>query len=890
MGIKISVIIPIYNVEKYLEEAIKSIINQSIGFKDNIQLILVNDGSTDNCEKICHKYQNQYPDNIIYIYQENQGVSAVRNTGIKYIKGKYVNFLDGDDKWNIDAFKYAYKFFEQHYDEIDVLVTRIKFFEKNNDYHLLDYRFNKGTQIVDLNEDSQKFNIQLTATSTFIKSSEIGRVRFDTNLKFGEDILFINTVILNKCKIGFIKESIYLYRKRKEHNSAVDSQIFDKSYYLDTPLKSHLGLINYSLKKFDKVLPYIQAVIAYDLLWRFDLLQIYKVLNTKEYLEFYKLSHKILSYIDDEILINNPIHKSERKRCVAITIKTNKLPGGLQMKYVIMCGGYYEHWKTPKHLQVVNGECIVERTIRLLKELGVKDISITSNDKRFDGLGVPRLEHENSYRYEDIKNPKDEQSGILKGYWLDAFYPNFPKNTKVTYLYGDVYYTENALHTIVEYIDSDIKKNMFFSTDWEPLAYRVNDYAAFMKGVKEVKQLQDEGKVTRKNGVAITWELYRYLNGIDINKHEFVPGTYVKINDGSKDADWTSELKVLNKNMNIMKNVFYFSNIKAIGGIETFFYQLARQYQKEDIVIYYKKGDPLQVERLNKYICTRQYQGETIKCERAFFCFNLEIIDKVQAKEYIQIIHGDYKALKIALPSSSPKITKYLGVSQVVCDTYKELTGKELELCYNPTFVPKPRKVLNLISATRLSKEKGKDRIVKLAELLDAANIPYIWTIFTDDKKVIDNPNIVYMKTRLDITDYIANADYLVQLSDSEGYCFSVIESLMLSTPVIVTDCPVYKELGLNEKNSFILDFDLQNVPIDKIYEGLPSFKYTPQKDSWDKYILKRNKDSVKVKTIKKYKDMELNRVNFPSEAPFYVRQDRAEELVAANVCEIVVE
>lgn len=79
--------------------------------------------------------------------------------------------------------------------------------------------------------------------------------------------------------------------------------------------------------------------------------------------------------------------------------------------------------------------------------------------------------------------------------------------------------------------------------------------------------------------------------------------------------------------------------------------------------------------------------------------------------------------------------------------------------------------------------------------MLNESEIPYIWTIFTDDTNKIDNPNIIYMKPRLDISNYIANADYLVQLSDTEGYCYSVIESLCLGTPVIITDMPVMKEL-----------------------------------------------------------------------------------------------
>ena len=78
----INTIIPIYNVEEYLEEAIESVINQTIGFEKNIGLILVNDGSSDNSEKICLKYKEKYPNNILYIKQKNKGVSSARNNGL----------------------------------------------------------------------------------------------------------------------------------------------------------------------------------------------------------------------------------------------------------------------------------------------------------------------------------------------------------------------------------------------------------------------------------------------------------------------------------------------------------------------------------------------------------------------------------------------------------------------------------------------------------------------------------------------------------------------------------------------------------------------------------------------------------------------------------------
>ena len=100
-----SVIIPVYNVENYLHETIESVVDQTIGFEENIQLILVNDGSKDGSLDICREYEKKYPRNVTVVDKENGGVSSARNTGIEYIRGKYVNFLDSDDKWEPQSFE-----------------------------------------------------------------------------------------------------------------------------------------------------------------------------------------------------------------------------------------------------------------------------------------------------------------------------------------------------------------------------------------------------------------------------------------------------------------------------------------------------------------------------------------------------------------------------------------------------------------------------------------------------------------------------------------------------------------------------------------------------------------------------------------------------------------
>lgn len=315
--------------------------------------------------------------------------------------------------------------------------------------------------------------------------------------------------------------------------------------------------------------------------------------------------------------------------------------------------------------------------------------------------------------------------------------------------------------------------------------------------------------------------------------------------------------------------ILYFGNINVVGGCESWLFYMVKKYPEKDITVVYKNGDAKQLERLRKYVRCVKYTGQRIQCEKAFFNYNPAIIDNVDAKEYIQVIHADYKVQSGLTNFTSPKITKYIGVSQLACDRFTEVTGKPCELCYNPIILDKPKRVLRLISATRLTPEKGRPRMIKLAQLLDDAGIPYQWLVFTNDTNGIKNPNVIYMEPKLDISNYIASSDYLVQLSDCEAFCYSVVEALMLGVPVIVTNLPVFKEIGLDDSNSFRLSLDMSNVPIKEIAEKKFNFKYEPPKDNWDKVLAsgentwkEDRKKIIKVKCIRNngYDDLQLKR------------------------------
>ena len=201
------------------------------------------------------------------------------------------------------------------------------------------------------------------------------------------------------------------------------------------------------------------------------------------------------------------------------------------MKYVILSDSdNIEPFKIPRQLSVIDGETLIERTIRLLKENGIKDILITSHDPRFDNLGATRYEP----KFNDYK-PKEG-----KGYWLSAFPVELLKEP-ITFLLGDVYYSEDAIKTIVE---KDTKSILFFCSyknkdktyikhHDEPFAFKVIDTKLFKKHIEIVKKLKDEGKIKRE---PIAWELYRSINGIDIGTH-ILTENYVSINDITCDVD-----------------------------------------------------------------------------------------------------------------------------------------------------------------------------------------------------------------------------------------------------------------------------------------------------------------------------------------------------------------
>ena len=213
------------------------------------------------------------------------------------------------------------------------------------------------------------------------------------------------------------------------------------------------------------------------------------------------------------------------------------------MRYIIMCGGEYKKWETPRHLVKINGEVLVNRTIRLLQEEGVSDIVISvSNGEQYkqlrrvvgDSIAILTMQGNDYVAYEYNK---------CDGYWCDAFIPQI---FSTCYIFGDVVFSKDAIHTIVNTVTDDIElfasappfDKRFSKDSAEPFAFKVVDTTHFKNAIEMTKRLCDNGAFKRH---PIAWELLQVIKRTPINEIDY--NNYTVINDYTCDIDNPEDVK-----------------------------------------------------------------------------------------------------------------------------------------------------------------------------------------------------------------------------------------------------------------------------------------------------------------------------------------------------------
>lgn len=202
---KISIIVPVYNTEKYVEDCIRSVQNQTY---PDFELILVDDGSSDSSGAICDRYT--VDSRIKVLHKPNGGVSSARNTGLKAVSGDWLMFLDSDDTIDADCLKQCLqKCVDDDLDMLQFYNTRFGINKHNIGKHNMPL----------LSDDFLKIRHNVWIGGSFIKREIVAknRIVFDENLKLAEDQIFILKCIYCSRRIEIIDKILYMYRLHGEN-------------------------------------------------------------------------------------------------------------------------------------------------------------------------------------------------------------------------------------------------------------------------------------------------------------------------------------------------------------------------------------------------------------------------------------------------------------------------------------------------------------------------------------------------------------------------------------------------------------------------------------------------------------------------------------------------
>lgn len=359
-------------------------------------------------------------------------------------------------------------------------------------------------------------------------------------------------------------------------------------------------------------------------------------------------------------------------------------------------------------------------------------------------------------------------------------------------------------------------------------------------------------------------------------------------------GEYTELVKLINKPIKTQV-VLYTHWTDIIGGIETFIYNFCLCMKRHyDILVLYDTMHPAQIERLEPHVMVKRNDPTvTIECDTLIMNRVLDRIpDNVVYQKSIQILNGA-KVKGYPFPKDRDLT---LCVSNYVQQCWKDDDPDSIVI-RNLVKVEEPKEMpLLLVSATRIdTPDKGDNRMVKLGKLLKEQGISYIWLCFTNRQLPGDAPaEMIRMDPALDIIKYIKKADYLVQLSSSEGFCYSIVEALSVGTPVICTPLDVLDEIGVVDgENARVLPYDLNSHTSLKHLRDVPQFKYkynnNPLIKKW-KAVLGNTEPShfykmperIAVRITSDYYSTRIDRLVRTGER-LTINKDRAEVLISAG-------
>lgn len=362
-AIDFSVIIPMYNAEIYCISNV-ALLQRQLLRSFLYEIIIVNDGSLDSTARLCNELACSDP-NIIVIDKPNGGVGSARNAGIEAARGKYIAFLDSDDTLLPGTLESAVEFFDEHYDEVDLVTYPMRLYNENREWPHVREQILTETGVYDLTKLQNAFSL-ITNVNVIVKNDD-DLPRFREDLDVHEDELFFMNILLKKQKVGFSKKGAYRYYQRP--GSAINTKMHPFFQF-----EKNIGFWEELFSRYDGAAPlYLQASYLNEVNWKIrqDVFFPYHY-ETNRFSKALERIGSLLDRVDDDVILTSPrsdefyqhyLIKLKKNSALACDISTEGFTVFNKGRF-LLCRRTIplEIIKT----QVRNGELILEGVLRSL--------------------------------------------------------------------------------------------------------------------------------------------------------------------------------------------------------------------------------------------------------------------------------------------------------------------------------------------------------------------------------------------------------------------------------------------------------------------------------------------------------------------------------------------
>lgn len=294
---KVTVIVPIYNAEEFLRDCLDSLVAQTIDHK-KMEVLLVNDGSIDSSLAICQEYAEKY--SMFKVFDnENGGVSAARNFGIRNSAGEYIMYLDSDDTITENTLELVCNFFDEVYNEVDLVAYQEMTYNSDGTPQDPHFRYNylKRTGVYDLTDTIFASQVRLNIA---VKNLLDENYYFDEKIGYHEDQMYCIDVLSDKMRLGFVSGCEYRYNK---HAGSITDENMNAIYLFEKTT----AYWEKQFAKYENIPHYIQALFFHDLRWKFSVHALWPYHYSPEDFQIARNRIiKLLDRVDNSVILAYP--------------------------------------------------------------------------------------------------------------------------------------------------------------------------------------------------------------------------------------------------------------------------------------------------------------------------------------------------------------------------------------------------------------------------------------------------------------------------------------------------------------------------------------------------------------------------------------------------------